>query len=164
MLHSYDRNKYESMARVVDAYNTSVRKKHLKGANIIDHSLLQVKDLLEEEGGKEKVASRLGQRPSRIMLKHIIQQVHITLSLHLYASPQCLQVYNTAISDPNDLNHYEPFTPEVYGETSFDLINQMIDLISPITSEMKFIDLGSGVGQVVLQVSDLQDQYMPNKT
>ena len=62
-------------------------------------------------------------------------------------------MYNTAISDPNDLNHYEPFTPEVYGETSFDLINQMIDLISPITSEMKFIDLGSGVGQVVLQVS-----------
>ena len=61
-------------------------------------------------------------------------------------------MYNTAISDPNDLNHYEPFTPEVYGETSFDLINQMIDLISPITSEMKFIDLGSGVGQVVLQV------------
>ena len=24
-----------------------------------------------------------------------------------------LQVYNTAISDPNELNHYEPFTPEV---------------------------------------------------
>ena len=64
-------------------------------------------------------------------------------------------MYNTAISDPNDLNHYEPFTPEVYGETSFDLINQMIDLISPITSEMKFIDLGSGVGQVVLQVIHL---------
>ena len=34
-----------------------------------------MKDLLEEEGGKEKVANRLGQRPSRIMLKHIIQQV-----------------------------------------------------------------------------------------
>jgi len=122
LLHSYDRNKYESMARVVDVYNTAV------------------KELLEEEGGKEKVDGRLGQRPSRIMLKHILQQV-----------------YNTAISDPNDLNHYEPFTPEVYGETSFDLINQMIDLISPITSEMKFIDLGSGVGQVVLQVAALID-------
>ena len=33
----------------------------------------------------------------------------------------------------------------------------MIDLISPITSEMKFIDLGSGVGQVVLQVAALID-------
>ena len=109
-----------------------------------------MKELLEGEGGKEKVANRLGQRPSRIMLKHIIQQVRFTLCLQYL---QCPQVYNTAISDPNDLNHYEPFTPEVYGETSFDLINQMIDLISPITSEMKFIDLGSGVGQVVLQVS-----------
>ena len=51
------------------------------------------------------------------MLKHIIQQV-----------------YNTAIADPNDLNQYVAFTPEVYGETSFDLVCQMIDLISPITS------------------------------
>ena len=33
----------------------------------------------------------------------------------------------------------------------------MIDLISPITSEMKFIHLGSGVGQVVLQVAALVD-------
>jgi hypothetical protein len=36
-----------------------------------------------------------------------------------------LQVYNTAIADPNDLNNYVAFTPEVYGETSFDLINQV---------------------------------------
>ena len=67
------------------------------------------------------------------------------------------QVYNTAIADPNDLNQYVAFTPEVYGETSFDLVCQMIDLISPITTEMKFIDLGSGVGQVVLQVAALTD-------
>ena len=26
LLHSYDRNKYESMARVVDVYNTAVRE------------------------------------------------------------------------------------------------------------------------------------------
>ena len=63
-----------------------------------------------------------------------------------------IQVYNNAICNPDALNQYEPFTSEVYGETSFDLVNQMIDAISPITSEMKFIDLGSGVGQVVLQV------------
>ena len=67
------------------------------------------------------------------------------------------QVYNKAILNPNELNHYEPFTPEVYGETSFELINQMIDQISPITSENKFLDLGSGVGQVVLQVAALTD-------
>ena len=63
-----------------------------------------------------------------------------------------IQVYNNAICNPDALNQYEPFTSEVYGETSFDLVNQMIDAVSPITSEMKFIDLGSGVGQVVLQV------------
>merc|ERR1719509_689597 len=113
LLHNYDRNQFESMARVVETYNDSV------------------KELLDSPDSAEVVRGRLGHRPSRIMLKHIIQQV-----------------YNTAICDPNDLNHYEPFTPEVYGETSFDLINQMIDLISPITSEMKFIDLGSGVLQV----------------
>ena len=94
--------------------------------------------LLTEDETKETAKARLHQRPNRKMLKHIIQQV-----------------YNTAIADPNDLNQYVAFTPEVYGETSFDLVCQMIDLISPITSEMKFIDLGSGVGQVVLQVAAL---------
>ncbi len=37
---------------------------------------------------------------------------------------------------------------QVYGETSFELINQMIDQISPINTDNKFLDLGSGVGQV----------------
>ena len=62
-------------------------------------------------------------------------------------------MYNNAIPDPDELNNYEPFTAEVYGETSFELVNQMIDAVSPINNQMKFIDLGSGVGQVVLQVT-----------
>ena len=94
-----------------------------------------VRKLLNDPETGDLARSRLNQRPNRKLLKHILQQV-----------------YNTAIADPNDLNQYVAFTPEVYGETSFDLVCQMIDLISPITSEMKFIDLGSGVGQVVLQV------------
>ncbi|CAA9998812.1 unnamed protein product [Nesidiocoris tenuis] len=40
----------------------------------------------------------------------------------------------------------------VYGETSFDLICQMIDQIN-VTKDDVFIDLGSGVGQVVLQMA-----------
>lgn len=40
----------------------------------------------------------------------------------------------------------------MYGETSFELIAQMIDQID-ITSEDVFVDLGSGVGQVVLQMA-----------
>jgi [histone H3]-lysine79 N-trimethyltransferase len=73
--------------------------------------------------------------PSRNMLRHIVQQV-----------------YNYAVSEPEKLNQYEPFSPEVYGETSFELVCQMIDEIN-ITQDDVFIDLGSGVGQVVLQVA-----------
>lgn len=40
----------------------------------------------------------------------------------------------------------------MYGETSYELICQMIDQIE-ITSEDVFVDLGSGVGQVVLQMA-----------
>lgn len=40
----------------------------------------------------------------------------------------------------------------MYGETSFELVNQMIKSIN-FTEETSFIDLGSGVGQVVLQVA-----------
>ena len=105
---------------------------------------------MTRRAGRRRWKTGLGRDPAGLCSNTSFNRF---VSLCVFNCLQCLQVYNTAISDPNDLNHYEPFTPEVYGETSFDLINQMIDLISPITSEMKFIDLGSGVGQVVLQVS-----------
>ena len=41
---------------------------------------------------------------------------------------------------------------QVYGETSFDLVCQMIDTIG-VKEDDVFIDLGSGVGQVVLQMA-----------
>ena len=44
---------------------------------------------------------------------------------------------------------------QVYGETSFELICQILDKLHPISEDNKFIDLGSGVGQVVLQVAAL---------
>ena len=40
----------------------------------------------------------------------------------------------------------------MYGETSFDLICQMIEQ-RPVSESDVFIDLGSGVGQVVLQMA-----------
>ena len=43
----------------------------------------------------------------------------------------------------------------MYGETSFELICQILDKLHPISEDNKFIDLGSGVGQVVLQVAAL---------
>eukprot|EP00058_Branchiostoma_floridae_P017012 XP_002602500.1 hypothetical protein BRAFLDRAFT_93807 [Branchiostoma floridae] len=79
--------------------------------------------------------AQLQTRPSRGLLRHILTQV-----------------YNHSIDNPDRLNNYEPFSPEVYGETSFDLIAQMTDEIT-ITEDDTFMDLGSGVGQVVLQVA-----------
>ncbi|CAH2292361.1 histone-lysine N-methyltransferase, H3 lysine-79 specific isoform X1 [Pelobates cultripes] len=78
---------------------------------------------------------KLNTRPSTGLLRHILQQV-----------------YNHSVTDPEKLNNYEPFSPEVYGETSFDLVAQMIDEIK-MTEDDLFVDLGSGVGQVVLQVA-----------
>ena len=48
----------------------------------------------------------------------------------------------------------------MYGETSFELICQILDKLSPVGADNKFIDLGSGVGQVVLQVAALTDCEM----
>ncbi|KAF7286980.1 hypothetical protein GWI33_002823 [Rhynchophorus ferrugineus] len=87
------------------------------------------------EKGTSLPAQRLNKYPSRGLLRHIL-----------------LQTYNAAVTDPEKLNQYEPFSPEVYGETSYDLVCQMIDQIN-ITSDDVFIDLGSGVGQVVLQMA-----------
>ncbi|CAG9581276.1 unnamed protein product [Danaus chrysippus] len=87
------------------------------------------------EKGTSLPAQRLNKYPSRGLLKHILQQT-----------------YNQAVSDPDKLNQYEPFSPEVYGETSYELVCQMIDQIN-ISAEDVFVDLGSGVGQVVLQMA-----------
>ncbi|XP_072293990.1 histone-lysine N-methyltransferase, H3 lysine-79 specific isoform X1 [Eucyclogobius newberryi] len=78
---------------------------------------------------------KLNKHPSNGLLRHILQQV-----------------YNHSVTDPEKLNNYEPFSPEVYGETSFDLVAQIIDEIEMV-EEDTFVDLGSGVGQVVLQVA-----------
>uniref|UniRef100_A0A1L8DWJ1 Histone-lysine N-methyltransferase, H3 lysine-79 specific n=1 Tax=Nyssomyia neivai TaxID=330878 RepID=A0A1L8DWJ1_9DIPT len=89
--------------------------------------------------GREREAGvfehRLGKTPTKGLLKHILQQV-----------------YNSSVDDPDKLNQYEPFSPEVYGETSYDLVCQMIEQID-ISPDDVFIDLGSGVGQVVLQMA-----------
>ncbi len=65
-------------------------------------------------------------------------------------------IYNKAVNDPEKLNQYEPFSPQVYGETSFDLINEMLNRVKLNETDI-FIDLGSGVGNVVLQVAATAD-------
>ncbi|XP_076356018.1 histone-lysine N-methyltransferase, H3 lysine-79 specific-like [Tachypleus tridentatus] len=74
-------------------------------------------------------------QPTNGLLRHIIQQV-----------------YNHSVTDPERLNQYEPFSPEVYGETSYEFVAQMIQEIT-LSKDDVFIDLGSGLGQVVLQLA-----------
>ncbi|KAK9890270.1 hypothetical protein WA026_010379 [Henosepilachna vigintioctopunctata] len=102
--------------------------------NLCDRFNKAIDSLVALEKGTSLPAQRLTY-PSRGLLRHILQQT-----------------YNAAVTDPEKLNQYEPFSPEVYGETSYDLVCQMIDQIE-ITPEDVFIDLGSGVGQVVLQMA-----------
>ena len=95
--------------------------------------------LVAKERGTSKQEKRWN-RATRPHLKHILQKC-----------------YNKSVVNPNELNNYEAFTPEVYGETSFELICQLLDRLHPISADNKFVDLGSGVGQVVLQVAALTD-------
>ncbi|XP_008483689.1 histone-lysine N-methyltransferase, H3 lysine-79 specific-like [Diaphorina citri] len=63
--------------------------------------------------------------PSRGLLRHIIQQT-----------------YNQSVTEPEKLNVYQPFSPFVYGETSFDLISRMIDQINATPDDV--VERGRG--------------------
>ena len=52
-------------------------------------------------------------------------------------------IYNRTVQEPLKLNHYEAFSPEVYGETGFDIIDQMLSRV-PLNENDVFLDLGSG--------------------
>ncbi|KAG7203021.1 hypothetical protein KM043_010146 [Ampulex compressa] len=117
ILCNYDTRDYESMKSLCDRFNRAI------------DSLVQL------EKGTSLPSQRLNKRPSRGLLRHILQQT-----------------YNQAVVEPDKLNQYEPFSPEVYGETSYELVCQMIDQID-VTEDDVFVDLGSGVGQVVLQMA-----------
>ncbi|XP_077980944.1 uncharacterized protein LOC144436120 isoform X3 [Glandiceps talaboti] len=134
VLNDYDVKSFESMSTLCEKYNRAI------------DGILQL-------WKGTTCPNRVSKKAGTALLRHIMQQV-----------------YNHAISDPDKLNSYEPFSPEnsslkirsaqyaasrrdtVYGETSYDLVAQMIDEIT-MTEDDTFIDLGSGVGQVVLQVA-----------
>ena len=60
--------------------------------------------------------------------------------------------YKVAVTNPRALNKYKPFSHEVYGETNANLVQHVITS-QQITAADTFFDLGSGIGQVVLQVA-----------
>ncbi|CAF2372692.1 unnamed protein product [Rotaria sp. Silwood2] len=87
--------------------------------------------------GTESFSAHLEKRATSKLFRHILAQV-----------------YSRAVTDPDKLRAYEPFSPSVYGETSPDLIDSILKLIN-LTEDQTFIDLGSGVGNVVLHVAAL---------
>ncbi|CAF2685991.1 unnamed protein product [Rotaria sp. Silwood2] len=89
--------------------------------------------------GTEAFSARLQQCPTAKLFRHILAQV-----------------YSRAVTDPDKLRDYEPFSPSVYGETSPDLIDSILKIIN-LTEEQTFIDLGSGVGNVVLHIAALSN-------
>ncbi|KAI1730836.1 histone methylation protein DOT1 domain-containing protein [Ditylenchus destructor] len=61
--------------------------------------------------------------------------------------------YNRAVENEKALNkHYEAFSSQTYGETSFDRMRMILDEIQPTNKDV-FVDLGSGVGQLVVHVA-----------
>ncbi|CAF2063716.1 unnamed protein product [Rotaria magnacalcarata] len=119
------------------------------GLSICDiHSYTNMKELCDKfnkimdthiklNRGTESFSARLERRASSKLFRHILAQV-----------------YSRAVTDPDKLRAYEPFSPSVYGETSPDLIDSILKTIS-LTEDQTFIDLGSGVGNVVLHVAAL---------
>ena len=137
-LDSCDIYSYSNMKELCDKFN-----------KIIDTHL-------KLNRGTEAFSARLEQRATSKLFRHIFAQV-----------------YSRSITDPEKLRNYEPFSPsvrapyssfvasnrnsvliQVYGETSPDLIDSILKVID-LTEDQTFLDLGSGVGNVVLHVSAL---------
>jgi len=97
----------------------------------------KITDFVMKMNKGTSVALKTSSRASQGLLKHIIQQV-----------------YNFAVLDPTELNKYSPFSSETYGETSFEFMAQLIDRnqFKPREQDI-FIDMGSGVGHLVLQMA-----------
>ncbi|CAG5112945.1 Oidioi.mRNA.OKI2018_I69.chr2.g7105.t2.cds [Oikopleura dioica] len=62
------------------------------------------------------------------------------------------QVYRASVTDPTQLNKYQSFTSETYGETNFAQMDKIIQTIKWSEDDV-FVDLGSGIGSLVMQVS-----------
>ncbi|XGW21236.1 hypothetical protein V3C99_004299 [Haemonchus contortus] len=65
----------------------------------------------------------------------------------------CTLSFSRAVSNPQLLNnHYAPFSSGVYGETSYEQMQMIIDQTVFRDSDV-FLDLGCGVGQLVMYVA-----------
>ena len=60
-------------------------------------------------------------------------------------------MYRQSITDPQSLNNYKSFTSETYGETNYQQMEQIIQDLEWNENDV-FVDLGSGIGSIVMQV------------
>uniref|UniRef100_A0A914LBQ2 Histone-lysine N-methyltransferase, H3 lysine-79 specific n=1 Tax=Meloidogyne incognita TaxID=6306 RepID=A0A914LBQ2_MELIC len=61
--------------------------------------------------------------------------------------------YNKAVDNEKALNkHYEAFSSQTYGETSYERMQMIIEELKPSQKDV-FVDLGSGVGQLVVHMA-----------
>ncbi|KAI9292291.1 DOT1-domain-containing protein [Neoconidiobolus thromboides FSU 785] len=89
-----------------------------------------VREMRERNGFKKR------DFPKYEILEHILFQTYARV-----ASP-----------DAHNLTNYEAFSNQVYGEINSNLVNEFVQL-SGINKDSLFIDMGSGIGNVVLQVA-----------
>ncbi|CAO3629307.1 unnamed protein product [Cunninghamella blakesleeana] len=90
---------------------------------------------LKEKGELSINAKALG-HPSYDLTCHILYQVYSRTVAH----------------QADELNNYQAFSNYVYGEINASLVNEFIAKTN-ITSDSVFMDLGCGIGNVVLQVA-----------
>ncbi|OAF68859.1 hypothetical protein A3Q56_03394 [Intoshia linei] len=64
-------------------------------------------------------------------------------------------VYRRAVVRPKKLNDYEAFSPNVYGKSSFNFIQHLLKIVK-IKPNQQFVDLGSGIGNVIVHIAALQ--------
>lgn len=111
-------------------------KKSFKNAQIlVDKFNKSVQLYVKMNKGTQEFSARCQQKASSSLLDHILRQV-----------------YRQSITDPQLLNQYQSFSSETYGETNYQQMERIINELQWTDNDV-FVDLGSGIGSIVMQVA-----------
>ena len=125
-----------------------------------------------QEKGTAKPQQRLNKRASRALLRHIIHQVYSESVTEPERLNKHYEPFSSEVSfscgflpikfgsSPQKflvrfwirLKFEDSFTLQVYGETTYERVEQILHLVN-MTEDDVFIDLGSGIGNVVVHVA-----------
>lgn len=131
--------------------DTGTVRKLTKAYNLFNKNLSNKEQLIEFKRQVELYNSFINEK---ILDETFSKNIDIVHEIPLYMV-ECIlqQVYTRAVSPKVEiLKRYENGTDNVYGELLPSLISKML-WEAHLTSEDIFVDLGSGVGNVVLQAS-----------